>query len=149
MLRSDVTSDPYSGTVDYSIIANRGRTEWSNNQSDSDRDIVAGVTEGGQSAGWSWFAAVGTNHGVSAIQTGPNGDFKDSLLRQLGFNWDSRANSGGNPEGRGSMGAGGPLRISGCENFRMLSYRNSIATNNIIDSGGPYSAVELLSLIHI
>ncbi|MBB80003.1 MAG: hypothetical protein CMN02_03205 [Roseibacillus sp.] len=143
VLRSDVTSDPYIGTVDYSIIANRGRTEWSNNQSDSDRDIVAVVTEGGQNAGWSWFAAVGTSNGVSAIQTGPNGDFKDSLLRQIGFNWDSRTNSGGNPEGRGSMGAGGPLRISGCENFRMLSYRNSIATNNIIDSEGPYSAVEL------
>ena len=144
ILRTDSIQDPYSGAPNFYNIATRARDEWNINQGDSVRHLVAIVWGGGSLYGWSWTGAVGTNNGYSAVQSGPAGEFDDTLRRQLGYNWNSSQNAGGNPEGLGIMENGGPARISGSENYRILNYRNAIANANVIqrDQDG-YSEVEL------
>ncbi len=144
ILRTDSIQDPYSGASNFYNVATRARNEWNTNQADSVRHVVAIVWGGGSLNGWSWTGAVGTNNGYSAVQSGPAGEFDDTLRRQLGYNWNSSPSAGGNPEGLGIMENGGPARISGCENYQILNYRNAIANANVIQrERGRYSEVEL------
>jgi hypothetical protein len=144
ILRTDSIQDPYSGASNFYNVATRARNEWNTNQADSVRHVVAIVWGGGSLNGWSWTGAVGTNNGYSAVQSGPAGEFDDTLRRQLGYNWNSSPSAGGNPEGLGIMENGGPARISGCENYLILNYRNAIANANVIQrERGRYSEVEL------
>ena len=144
ILRTDSIQDPYSGASNFYNVATRARNEWNTNQADSVRHVVAIVWGGGSLNGWSWTGAVGTNNGYSAVQSGPAGEFDDTLRRQLGYNWNSSPSAGGNPEGLGIMENGGPARISGCENYLILNYRNVIANANVIQRDrGRYSEVEL------
>ncbi len=144
ILRTDSIQDPYSGASNFYNVATRARNEWNTNQADSVRHVVAIVWGGGSLNGWSWTGAVGTNNGYCAVQSGPAGEFDDTLRRQLGYNWNSSPSAGGNPEGLGIMENGGPARISGCENYQILNYRNAIANANVIQrERGRYSEVEL------
>ncbi len=144
ILRTDSIQDPYSGASNFYNVATRARNEWNTNQADSVRHVVAIVWGGGSLNGWSWTGAVGTNNGYCAVQSGPAGEFDDTLRRQLGYNWNSSPSAGGNPEGLGIMENGGPARISGCENYLILNYRNAIANANVIQrERGRYSEVEL------
>ena len=144
ILRTDAGQDPYSGASNFYNVATRARNEWNTNQADSVRHVVAIVWGGGSLNGWSWTGAVGTNNGYCAVQSGPAGEFDDTLRRQLGYNWNSSPSAGGNPEGLGIMENGGPARISGCENYQILNYRNAIANANVIQrERGRYSEVEL------
>ena len=144
ILRTDAGQDPYNGAPNFYNIATRARDEWNINQGDSVRHLVAIVWGGGSLYGWSWRGAVGTNNGYSAVQSGPAGEFDDLLRRQLGYNWNCAQDAGGNPEGLGIMGNGGPARISGCENYLILNYRNLRANAGVIQRDQDrYSEVEL------
>ena len=143
ILRADPIQDPYNGAPNFYNVATRARNEWNINQNDSRRHLVAIVYGGGFRNGWSWTGAVGTNNGYSSVQSGSAGEFDDALRRQLGYNWNCAQNAGGSPEGLGIMGAGGPARISGSENYLILNYRNLRANAGVIQREGPYSEVEL------
>ena len=143
ILRTDTFQDPYNGSSGWFNMLTRVRTEWNGNQADAIRQLSIVVGGGGFRNGWSWIGAVGTTNGYSAVQSGPAGDFDDTLRRHLGFNWNSPRNAGGNPEGLGIMGANGPARMSGSEAFSILNYRNSRANAGIIREEGRFSEVDL------
>ena len=143
ILRAVLSQDPYNGSQNWFNMASRGRTEWSINQSDSARQLVAVVGGGGFNNGWSWFGSVGTDNGYSAVQSGSAGEFDNALRRQIGFNWNSVNSAGGNPEGLGIMGSGGPARISGSENYLILNYRNQRASAGVITRESRFDEVEL------
>ena len=143
ILRTDAARDPYNGSANWFNLMYRARTEWNGNQSDARRQLVTAVGGGGFRNGWSWTGSVGTNNGFSAVQSGPNGDFYDALVRQLGFNWNSQRNAAGNPEGLGIMANDGPARISGGESYLILTYRDARANAGIVRKEGRFSDVEL------
>lgn len=143
ILRTAVSRDPYNGSSGWFNMMSRARTEWNSNQADAIRQLVTVVGGGGFRNGWSWNGVVGTGNGYSSVQSGPAGDFDDALRRQLGFNWSSTGNAGGNPEGLGIMGTGGPARMSGSEAFLILNHRNQRASAGVIRREARFNDVEL------
>lgn len=140
ILRTDQPQDPYNGLTQGNYL-DRVRTEWNNNHTDTDPDLVAGVSPSKIGGGLAWVGVVGTGSGYSVSQSGGTGAFDVVFRHEMGHNWNLPHYVGGSPEGAGLMGGNQPGRFSSTEAKRLLDYRNG--RMSVIDNEGTYTAVDL------
>lgn len=140
ILRATLAHDPYTGFTELNFHS-AVTTEWNTNQTDTDPDLVAGVSPVKIGGGLAWVGAVGANNGTSVSHAEGNGDFSTVLRHELGHNWGCNHYEGGKPEGAGIMGGNKPGRFSGCEVNKVLSQRDSKLS--YLDSEGTFTTVNL------
>lgn len=143
IIRATLEHDPYTGQSQGGYLSAL-KTEWENNQSDTNPDLVAGASPAKIGGGLAWVGTVGTASGYSVSQSGGTGDFNVVFRHEMGHNWGCGHYVGGNPEGTGIMGGNKVGRFTGAELNRIFNHRDSrIALGGILDPEGTYTKVEL------
>ncbi len=134
IVRTSLASDPFANVTNSTDGLNTMRSEWNTNQSDSNHDVAAHITDiyGG---GIAFLGTVCTNSRYSSNGADSAGDFLKVLRHELGHNWGSGHYEGGSPEGKTIMSDNQIARFSGPELEKMFAHRNS---RTCLDSLGAY-----------
>ena len=140
IIRSTLAQDPYVGLTSGGYLRAL-RAEWNTNHTDTEHDLVSGVSPTKLGGGLSWMSAVGGSNGYSINQSKSTGNFDVVFRHEMGHNWGCGHFVGGSPEGKGIMGGNVPARFSGCELYVILNHRNAQIAH--LDAEGIYSSIEL------
>lgn len=140
IIRTSQTQDPANGKQG-GVYLDAVRTHWNNNQADSVRQVVAGVSASDVGGGLAWVGVIGTSSAYSVNDSGGDGEFTIVWRHELGHNWGLSHYDGGSPEGSTINSNNQFARMSGPELDKALNHRNSRL--NIFTNGGTYSAVDL------
>ena len=140
IIRSELSQDPYTGLSQGSYLS-AVRSEWNDNQTSANRDVVAGASPNKIDGGLGYVGVIAGSSAYSVSQANSSGAFDVVFRHELGHNWSCSHFVVGRPEGAGLMGGNQPGRLSGCEVYRLLRERDSeIAA---IDDEGTFSSVEI------
>ena len=143
IIRSTLAQNPYNGYTETDYMR-EVRLEWENEQTDTDPDLVAGLSPTKVGGGWSYRETVGEANGYSVNHTQDDGSFDHVFRHEMGHNWALNHAEGGWPEGTGLMGGNSAGRFTACEAYVVFGYRDSRLTEGgILENEGTYTAVEL------
>lgn len=140
IVRTDPTQDPASGLTGGNYL-DAVKNEWNTNQTDANRDVVAGVSTSHVSAGLAWTGVIGTNDAYSVNDSQSDGNFNKVWQHELGHNWGLSHYDGGAPEG-GTINSNNHFsRMSGPELRNIFNHRDSKL--NILDNLGVMATVNI------
>ena len=146
IIRTTLAQSPYAtiGSSQGQAYLDAVKAEWNNNQTDTDPDLVAGVSTNKVGGGLAYVGVIGGAGAYSVNSSGTNQVFDVTFRHEMGHNWGCGHFVGGSPEGAGIMGGNAPARFSGPEVQAILSHRDvKIAAGGVIDNEGIFTAVEI------
>ncbi len=141
ILRTTESQSPYNSVTTGQEYLAAVKAEWEANQTDVSPALVAGVSTDKVGGGLAFVGVVGGTGKYSVNQSGTDEVFDVTFRHEMGHNWGSGHNVGGNPEGAGIMGGNAPGRFSGPEVQRIFNHRDGKLAFTVDE--GSYSDVEL------
>ncbi|MHC4741039.1 MAG: Ig-like domain-containing protein, partial [Planctomycetota bacterium] len=138
IIRGSADHCPYSGLTTNGL--GELRTEWETNQTDADRDVVAGVCHLG--GGVAWVGTIANSYAYSQNGNGSDGAFHGVWKHELGHNWGCGDYHAGSPEGQTVMCGNKRGMFSGAEVAAILAERDQ-HIGGALDNLGVFSAAAL------